>query len=316
MSSVFAAAAIALAISAAGRLLPLERVAAPTAIAFWLCVLAVGAITTVAAATLAIVYLPETAIYAIVTEFCVHVTLPVISPHVGFSGHAAIHAAMALPVLGILASLLWLMSRLTNGWWELRSRLRGSLRTARGVTLIEDDEIVIGVSPLGRSRIVVSDTAIRVLDPGELQAGLSHEAGHIRRGHRSILLLSGMLVAVGFAFPGTRRAQRSLRQALERDADAYAVRQTRDPLALASAICKAAVGPGPAGGLGLAGGAVSRRLDYLDGGLTLAGPAVRWSMRLVTSIFALATVLFAAAVLAWMAEAPGLGHVWSLNGIC
>lgn len=302
--------------AAGSRALPLERVAAPTAIVFWLCVLGVGAIATTTAAAAAIVYLPETAIYAVVAEFCVHLTLPVITPHIGLSGHTAIHAAMALPVLAMLVSIVWLMSRLTNGWWTLRSRLRGSVQTARGLTLIEDEQIVIGVSPLGRSRIVVSDAAIRDLDADELKAGLSHEVGHIRRGHRSILLISRVLVAVGFVFPGTGRAQRNLQQALERDADEYAVRRTRDPLALASAICKAAVGPSPVNGLGLAGGMVGRRLDYLDGGLTLAGPSVRWSMRFVAAIFVGATILFGASALVWAVDAPGLGHIWSISGIC
>jgi Zn-dependent protease with chaperone function len=309
-----AIAATVLTMTAGARLLPLDRVAAPTAIVTWLCVLSVGAISTISAAALAIIYLPETAIYSFVASLCLHVTFPVVSPHIGFSGHTALHAAMVLPMVGLLGSTVWLMSRLTNGWWTLRSRLRGSIETNDGFAIIEDDEIVLGVAPLGRGRIVVSDTALRTMDPAELEAGLSHEAGHIRRGHRSITVVARVLAAIGFVFPGTRHAQRNLIQALERDADAYAVRQTRDPLALASAICKAATGPRPAQGIGLAGGMINRRLDYLEGHRTLAGPSVRRFMSFVAIIFVAATMVFAASASAWALNAPAGNHAWSIGG--
>lgn len=91
---------------------------------------------------------------------------------------------MALPVIGILASTIWLASRVTNGWWTLHARLRGSIQTSDAWTLIEDDEIVLGVAPIGRRRIVISDAALKAMDSAELEAGLSHEVGHIRRKHR------------------------------------------------------------------------------------------------------------------------------------
>ena len=50
--------------------------------------------------------------------------------------------------------------------------------------------------------------------------------------------------------PGTKDALQRLQFCLERDADEYAVDRTRNPIALASAICKAAVdspAPTPAG---------------------------------------------------------------------
>lgn len=309
-----ATAMVVLLMVAVARLLPLDRVAAPTAIVTWLCVLTIGAICTISAIALTVIYLPETALYSFVASLCVHVTFPIISPHVGLSGHTALHAAMALPIVGLLASVLWLISRLTNGWWTLRARLRGSVETNEGLALIEDKEIVLGVAPLGRGRIVVSDTALRAMDPAELEAGLSHEAAHIRRGHRSITLVARLLAALGFLFPGTRQARRNLHQALERDADEYAVRKTNDPLSLASAICKVATGPNPAGEIGLAGGMVSRRLDYLEGHLPMAGPHVRRSMHLVATIFVAATIVFAASTSAWALGAPVGDHAWSITG--
>jgi len=313
MSLAIAIGGISLGMTAGARLLPLDRVAAPTAIVIWLCVLSVGAIATVSASALAIVYLPETAIYPFIANLCVHIALPVVSPHLGISGHTAIHAAMALPIVGIITSTLWLASRLTNGWWTLRSRLEGSVMTADGWTVIRDDRIVLGVAPLGRGRIVVSDATFRALDPAELEAGLNHEVGHIRRGHRSIMFAARVLAALGFAFPGTRQAQRNLLQALERDADEFAVRQTKDPLSLAGAICKAATGSSPAREIGLAGGRVSRRLDYLEGDLALVGPTVRRSIHALTVVFVAITIVFAVSTSAAAAGAPVGTHAFSIS---
>jgi hypothetical protein len=65
--------------------------------------------------------------------------------------------------------------------------------------------------------------------------------------------------------PGTRRAIRELRFHTERDADRFAVAETRDPAALASAICKAARSRHEAPGavLGLDAGPVTRRVRQL-----------------------------------------------------
>jgi hypothetical protein len=313
MSLAIAIGGLSLLMIAGARFLPLDRVAASTAIVVWFCVLAVGAIATVSAAIFAIIYLPGTAIYSFLAGLCVHVAIPVISPHLGISGHTALHLLMALPVAGLFASTLWLISRLSTGWWTLRSRLKKSIETDDGWTLIRDDGMVMGVAPIGQSRIVVSDTTLRAMDDEELEAGLNHEAGHLRRGHRSIVLVARVLAALGFAFPGTRRAQSNLHLALERDADEYAVRQTRDPLSLASAICKAAIGPLSAGEIGLAGARVNRRLDYLEGRLTLAGPTVRRSMHVVAMIFVAATLVFASATTTWAAGAPAGNHAWSIS---
>lgn len=315
MALVIAIGGLSLLMSAGARFLPLDRVAASIAIVIWLCVLLVGAIATVSAAAFAIVYLPQTAIYSFLAGLCVHVVMPVISPHLGISGHTALHMAMVLPVAGLFASALWLMSRLITGWWTLRTRLKKSIELADGWALIRDDGMVLGVPPIGQSRIVVSDTTLRAMDDAELEAGLNHEVGHLRRGHRSIVIVARVLAALGFVFPGTRRAQSSLYLALERDADAYAVRQTKDPLSLASAICKAAAGPRNAGEIGLAGTMVKRRLDYLEGHLTLAGPTMRRSMQGVAIVFVAATLLVAVATSAWAADAPFGNHAWLISSI-
>lgn len=313
MTPVFALAAFALVLNAGARLLPLERVPAPAAIAIWLCVLSMGALGTIAMVATTIAYLPTTTIYSLIAGFCLHATLPIAPPHFDISGHTALHLAVTVPLTGLLLSMLWLVFRLARGWWVIRGQLRRSVLVDQRWTLIEDENIVIGVPLLGRRRIIVSDAALRLMDPPELEAGIQHEAGHIRRGHRWIILIGRSLAALSFAIPGTRRAETNLFHALERDADEYAIRQTGDPLSLASAICKAALGPGPARGIGLASGRVGLRLDHLEGRLKMAGSFTRRSIHLITITILASTLFFAVSTATWTAGARGVDHVWSLS---
>ncbi len=306
---------VALAIVIGARFMPLDRAPASTAIVVWLCTLFVGAAATIAAAAFALAYLPQTSFYALVAELCLHSTVPFVRPHLVFSGHVALHVAMILPSLALACSAVWLVTRVANGWWRLRSRLREAGTSKEGCSVIQDDEIVMGVAPVGRGRIIVSDTTLRTMDDQEFEASLSHELGHLRRGHRPIMLISRALAALSFPFPGSRQARDQLLQALERDADEYAVRQNRDPLALASAISKAATGPRPIGEIELAGGVVSRRLDYLEGGVQLAGPTQRRAVRAFCSMFVTGTLTFAVVVVMWAQQLPVAGHNWMPGGV-
>lgn len=307
----------ALAIAAGARLLPLDRLPASTSIAIWLCTLFVGAATTVAAAVFAVVYVPSTDLYANIAGLCLHTALPIVSSHLMLSGHAALHLALIFPFVALLLSTLWLFSRITSGWWVLRSRLREAQTMKEGCLVIQDDAIVVGVTPVGRGRIVVSDTTLRTMDQQELHASLSHEMGHLRRGHRPIVFISKTLAAVSFPFPGSRQARNCLLMALERDADEYAVQRTRNPLALASAICKAASGSQLTGELGLGGGAVSRRLDYLDGGVEQLAPRPRRAIQMLCLVLIAGTAIFSTALTMWALTLPRGGHTWFLLGtIC
>jgi beta-lactamase regulating signal transducer with metallopeptidase domain len=91
--------------------------------------------------------------------------------------------------------------------------------------------------------VVVSTGALVHLDDEELAAGLAHERGHIQRRHRWVLLAAEIARAVARPLPGTRHAMAELAFHIERDADRWALRRMHDPLALASAICKAATLP-------------------------------------------------------------------------
>jgi len=113
-----------------------------------------------------------------------------------------------------------------------------------------------------------------------------------------------VLAAIARVLPGTEAARGELHFHLERDADEYAVSRTSDPLALASAICKAAA-TAPRGLIALRGRGHARlRLGYLvDDEPRRAGR----SLELATQAFA---GLLVAMVVAVTASLPMLvlGH--------
>jgi len=157
--------------------------------------------------------------------------------------------------------------------------------------------------------VMVSRTALDVMDADELAAGLAHERGHIGRRHRPLLLAASVLAALGRSLPGTAAAERVFAFSLERDADDYAIRETRDPLALASAICKAAGSPSSASVAALGGGRVTLRLDYLleDGARPRGAMLERVTRGLV--LLMVSTVLAISLTLpAWALAAPGAGQ--------
>ncbi len=247
--------------------LGLHAVAPSLAAAVWLLALALRALVGVGTALFVFVQLPETALFEAVARWCLHTVLPLLVDDLGLSGHSIADAATLLPILALTTSVLWVLSGLVRAAVALRLYLRRRSRGSGplGSTVVDDPGIVVAVTVLGRPRLLVSRGALLLFDQQELAAGLAHELGHLRRGHRPILLAASVLGGLARPLPGTGVAQRELAFSLERDADEYALRQGRDPLALASAICKAAQGSRaelPALALG-GRGQVALRLEYL-----------------------------------------------------
>lgn len=288
-------------------LLPLRRVTPAAAAAVWLSALALRALAAIGLSIFVFIYLPKTSAYDAVTHWCWHEVLPLIATHLGFSGHPVAHAAIALPGLVLAGSLLWVLFGVARAWLSLRPKLRRAIGTGPlGSTIISDDQILVGVPTLGRGRIVVSDSALAAMDAQEMRASLNHELGHIHRCHRPLLHIASVLGALGRPLPGTKDAVLEFKLCLERDADEYAVSHANDPLALASAICKAA-GPSPVlGTTGLGGeGRVLFRLDHLQGHVPQAGKGLERLTRLVAA----ASVALILAVLvtmpSWALATPG-----------
>jgi hypothetical protein len=246
-----------------------DRIAAPTGIALWLCVLCLRAALAVAGAILLLFYFPATQLFQVLTHWCVHAVIPLVTTHLGFSGHRLGDAAVVVPAIVVGVSLVsaavasWRAARAVRRWLRRSGVGRGPDESV----VVDGDEIVLAAAGLRAPRVVVSAGALCALDDPELRAGLEHERGHIARRHRFVFLLGGLLHSLARLIPGSRAALGQLHFHLERDADEYAVRRTGDPLALASAICKAASAPmsGTAVVSSLGGGSVAKRVDILLG---------------------------------------------------
>ena len=285
--------------------LPLQRVAPLVAAAVWLNSLLLRAAVAIGGAMFLFIYLPQTGLFEALARWCLHEVVPLLAMHLGLSGHPLAHAAPVLPALALAVSLMWLLVGLGRAWVALRRQLRAALGVGPGgSTVIQDEQVVVAVTALGRPRIVVSAAALGVLDPDELCASVAHERGHLRRRHRPLLLLASALSALARPLPWTRAAERELAFHLERDADEFAVRETRDPLALASAICKAAQSRAPAW-TGLAGrGPVSSRLAHLVGDGPPRSAVVERAAMALAALLAVMTLAIAVTSPAWVTVSP------------
>ncbi len=252
--------------------LPLGRVPAGAAIAVWLAVLILRATTTLLATALFMHYLPASGRVASLTGWCWPAVLPLFAAHLGFSGRSAGEAAVLVPALVVAGSMVSATLALLQAARAVRGLLRvhaigvGPMRSV----IIGGPTVTVAAAGLVRPQVVVSAGALALLDDAELAVSLEHERGHIERRHRFILLCGQICCAIGCFLPGGRSALRELAFHTERDADAFALRTTHEPLALVSAICKSANGWPPlrAGLRSPKHRSASRRLNFLA-----AGPA-------------------------------------------
>lgn len=297
--AVILAAAIAV-----PHLLPLHAATPGTAAAVWFFALALRALAAVGAAAFVFVYLPQTETFAAAADWC----WALVTHHLGLSGHPLAHAAVVLPALTIACTLLWVLFGLTRAgvalWLLLARRSLG--RGPMGSIVVAGGEVMVAATGIGRARVVVSEEALGAMDSDELEASVAHELGHIRRRHRPLLLLASGFGGLARLLPGTRTAQRGLAFSLERDADEYAVRATRDPLALASAICKAARPRMAAPALVALGGGgrVALRLGYLVGEAKPGGAVLHRSTQVLAATLAAITFALVVTMPGWALASP------------
>ena len=279
--------------------LRLTHVAPAAAGAIWTLALALRAALVASGAIAALILLPQSDAFRDLAQACLH------AAGLDVSGHPLADAATALPALALVASPLWIVASLARSAVALSAYVRGRERGRgpMGSTLIAESEVLLAASTLGRPRVFVSDGALGKLDRDELAAGVAHEYGHLRRHHRPLLLLANALTVVSRPLPGSATARRQLQLHLERDADEYAVARTRDPLSLASAICKAAV-HAPTGSAALGGGAdLGVRLEQLVeyGGRRRSPAKVERRTRLLAGAMAAVTLAVLVSLPAWAA---------------
>jgi Zn-dependent protease with chaperone function len=268
------------AIAAAGIVLPhalrLQRVAPVTAIVLWLSSLALRAIVCVLVVMYLFFFLPGTGVFVALTHWCGHVALPVSGSELAVEGHGVGARALYLPGIVLATSLAWMC---VSSVRDTRAARRVVAQHAvgpgpRDSLIVGGSDVIFAVAGLIRPRIVVSAGALASLDDDELAAGLDHEAGHVARRHRFVMLLGIGLRALGRAVPGTGRGVREIAFHLERDADRWALRRQNDRVALASVICKAA-GTGRTGPPALAGLGDSDVLERLGQVLDLGSGSRR-----------------------------------------
>jgi len=257
-SALVALAGLCCIILALPHLLPLHRVSPAAAGRVWLLALAVRALLSLGIVVAALVWIP--------------------------------HISALAPAVAVGCSLTIFVCVLTTVTVRLRRRV-SELALGdgpEGSLVIADRDVYVALTGVGPARVLVSAGALDVLDGPELRASLAHEHGHRHLGHRALTLAGATCLALARPLPAGAACRRGLRLSLERHADEYAVHRTGDPLALASAICKAAQGRTPVGSLALARSGTAIRLDQL-----IAGGFSRGSALSELATTALATMLCA-----------------------
>jgi Zn-dependent protease with chaperone function len=215
--------------------------------------------------------------------------------------------ATLIPAVALALSLIvavfshWRAAHRVQAW--LRGNAVGS-GPGESVIVVEP-EVMLAAAGVRKARVIVSAGALLALDEGELNAGIEHERGHIKRRHSYVSAVARVLYAVARGLPGTSRVQEQLTFYLERDADEYAIKRTGDPLALAAAICKSKQSLPALSSVAfatLAGAGAPRRLRLL-----LDRNASHPSA-LISAVGVLLTVSALALTLVLLADLPGLIH--------
>ncbi|MGK2936202.1 MAG: M56 family metallopeptidase [Solirubrobacteraceae bacterium] len=313
MTPTLGAAVGLVGLAALAPLLPLDRAAPLAAAGAWLSAVAARAILVVLLALVAVFYTSAPLIGAI-GHWCVEVPPPFNELELVITGHLLAQAIVATPAVIAAVSLC---RALVRTWREARrvSRMLKTqlLWTAPGdAAVIAGSGVFVATAGISKPRLVVSAGALVALDDDEMAASLDHERGHIRRGHRFILLACDVFMGLACFVPGARAARPEIAYHLERDADQWSLRRNHDPVVLARAICKAALTPAAGPALtGLGTGRTVRRVETLlrtDRGLaprrrTATGMSVGLALTCVLALSAVPATA-AAGVHEWRHHQP------------
>lgn len=239
-----------------------------TAVALWAVSLGLRAVTGVLAAIVIVLFLPASGAFDELTHWCWHAIVPLVATHLGLAGHSFGGAVVIFPAVLLGGSLASIVFGLVRAGRAVRQLLQRDAIGAGpdGAVIVGGSEVMLAAAGFARPKVVVSAGALIHLDDAELGAALAHERGHIVRRHRWVVVYGELCRGLGRFVPGATAARDQLVFHLERDADSWATRR-HDPLALASAICKAGLSRpgGPSSGYaGLVGArGAARRIDEL-----------------------------------------------------
>lgn len=180
------------------------------------------------------------------------------------------------------------------------SALAAGLPLVEGISAVDDPSVQAWAVPGRSARIVVTTGLLRTLDGPGRRALLAHERAHLRHRHHVYVQLARLAAA---ANPLLRPVSRAVDGAVERWADACAVREVGSERVVARAVGAAALGSsGPA--LAASGGDVVERVrELLEP--TVRRPVVGVRLGLMT----LACWASGAAVLLWAHRMVELAEV-------
>jgi hypothetical protein len=266
----------------------------------WLCI-----------SLLALFVLPATAVFGSLFGWCIDWQVPV-EGHVHIPGSAVGLVVCGVPALLMFGGVLHVLVQIRRAARAVgRAVSVGEVGPGpEGSTLIESSRVLLAAAGILRPRILLSTAALSALDSHELAAGIAHERAHISRRHRYVLIAANLCRGASWCLPGGRHALDQLAFQLERDADEAALARGDDRLALASAICKAALphtGPSPSLSALAGKGHVTRRVnDLLVGG---AGEAVTPAGRTMFALMLFASAAMTALTVACMAALAQLPHI-------
>jgi len=239
-------------------------------VAGWLTCVATAVLAWVSALTILVVAAAHSIITHTALTFCVE-TLGIagamrLSAEVATVLVAALLVACGAVAVGtgrrVLAGLLAV--RRHNRAHAEAVRIVGRSAGPDGVVLIADERpTAYCVAARGRDTIVVTTSALGLLDTGELAAVIAHERTHLRGRHHHIVAVLTALAAALPRLPLLREAERTVPGLLEMCADDAAVRRHGPAALVASLVTLAGHRPLPVTALAAAGTAVTARVQRL-----------------------------------------------------
>ncbi|WP_083418088.1 M56 family metallopeptidase [Pseudofrankia sp. BMG5.36] len=223
-----------------------------------------------------------------------------ISPH--HVSSTAVSLAMDAAGLGVMTivagRILYATATVALPQRQLRRRHAAVLRalghrhpTRGDVLVVEHPVPAVYCLPARRRLVVVSESALSLLDPPLLDAVIAHEYAHLRGHHYLITTVTAVLAR---AFPGLplfTTADDEVRQLVEMAADDSAARRST-PHTVARALLDLVAGQPPAPVLGMAGGSAAERVRRL----LAPGRPLSWAARYLAAAGAAALLLLPVAV--------------------
>ncbi|MEU1226217.1 M56 family metallopeptidase [Streptomyces sp. NPDC005828] len=146
-----------------------------------------------------------------------------------------------------------------------------------GATVLPHSTPAAYCLPGFRSRIVVSDAAVRLLTEEQLNAVLEHERAHVAGRHHLLLAATHGFATVFPWLPLARRAREQMAVLLEMIADDRALRR-HDRGVLATALYEMAAGRTPKGAFAAGGSTALLRMKRILGPRRTPHPAFRGSV--------------------------------------